>query len=63
MDGSRHYHTDLSKSERERQNHMISLIMESKKMIQMNLFMKQKKSIDLENKLLVTKRERRKGIN
>ena len=26
MDGSRHYHTDLSKSERERQNHMISLI-------------------------------------
>ena len=44
MDGPRDYHTKWSKSERERQIPYDITYMWSKKMIQMNLFMKQKQT-------------------
>ena len=39
------------------------LYVESKKMIQMNLFTKQKQSPDIENKFMVSKKGRERGIN
>ena len=42
MAGTRDYHTKWSKSDRERQISWYHLNVESKKMIQMNLFTKQK---------------------
>ena len=43
-DGPRDYHTKWSKSERERQISWYHLYVESKKMIEMNLFTKQKQT-------------------
>ena len=57
MDGPRDYHTMWSKSEKEKY-HTISLICGIKKMVQMNLFIKQKESHRLRKKLMVTKGER-----
>ena len=42
---------------------MILLILEYIEMMQMNLFRKQNRPTDRENKLTVTKRERRIGIS
>ena len=42
MDGPRDYHTKWSKSDRERQISYDSTYVESKKLIQKNLFVKQK---------------------
>ena len=42
---------------------MISLICEIQKIIQVNLFAKQKHTQDIENKLMVTKGEEGRGIN
>ena len=42
MDGPGGYHTKWSKSDRERQYHDITYMQNLKKMIQMNLFTKQK---------------------
>ena len=44
MDGPRDYHTKWSKSDRERHIIWYHLYVESKKMIQMNLFTKQKQT-------------------
>ena len=50
--------TDLSQREKDKY-HMVSLICGIlKKMIQMNLFTKQKQPTDIENKLMVTKGKR-----
>ena len=54
MDGPRDHHTKWSKSDRERQI-PYHLYVESKKLIQMNLFAKQKQ---IENKFMITKGER-----
>ena len=61
MDGSRDYHTKRSKSNRERQiSYNIAYMwnLKKKKKIQMNLFTNQNRSIDMENKLTVTKGDR-----
>ena len=42
MDGSRDWHTEWSKSEREKQISKYHLYVESRKIVQMNLFAKQK---------------------
>ena len=60
MDGPRDSHISWSKSDKERQiSYDIAYKWNlKKKMIQMKLYTKQKKITDIENKLMVTKRER-----
>ena len=54
LDEPRHYHSNWSKSDRERQISWYCLNVESKKMMKMNLFTKQIDS-DIENKFMVPK--------
>ena len=56
MNESRDYHTKWSQTEKYKY-HMISLNVESKNIIQMNLFEKHKLA-DFKNKLMITKEER-----
>ena len=58
-DGTRDYHTKWSKSDRERQI-LYHLYVESKKIIQMNLYTEEKQT-KTENKLTATKGEREWG--
>ena len=57
MDVPRDYHTKRSKSDRERQIYDITYMWNLKKMIQMNL-QSRNRLTDIENKLMVNKRER-----
>ena len=64
MDGLRDYHAECSKADRKRQiwYDIISMSnLKKKKKIEMNLFTKQKQTHRLQNKLMVTKRERGRG--
>ena len=54
-DGPRYYHTKWSNSDRERQIPYNHIHVESKKIIQMNLFIKWNRLTDIENKLMVAK--------
>ena len=58
IDGPKGYHSKLSKSDRERQILCdITYMWNLKKIIQMNLHIKQTDLTDIENKLIVTKGE------
>ena len=63
MDRPRDYHTKWSKSDKDK--YMIHLYVESKQMIQMNLFTKQKHILRHRKKNIVTKGDKsmEKGIN
>ena len=58
MDGPRGYHTECSKPDRERQiSYDITYMWNLKKMIQMNLFTKQKQTYRLRKQTCLTKRK------
>ena len=54
MDGPRGYHFEFSKSDKERQIAYDITYVESKNMIQMNLFTNRNRLTDIENKLMET---------
>ena len=54
MDGPRGYHSEFSKSDKERQIAYDITYVESKNMIQMNLFTNRNRLTDIENKLMET---------
>ena len=60
MDGPRNYHTKWSKSDLDKY-HVISLTCRIKKKIQMNYLQIRNRLTDIENKLMITKRERGGG--
>ena len=62
MNGPRDCHTEWSKLDREKQI-WYHLNVESKKMVQMNLFINRNRVTYVENKLMVTRGEKGRGIN
>ena len=54
MDGPRSYHTEFSKSDKERQITYDITYVESKNTIQMNLFTNRNRLTDIESKLMET---------